>query len=170
MKLVGGFRISLVLLWFTLLLVSGPFSSCSVLAAPITFVDNDTLGFYNDLLGTILDCTNPFNETFLFPAANASTPAGDPTINPAPEPDLGVADSILGEWLDNPPVLNANWSGPQLIPSVWAPNTETAISYEIDGGQSGIQDIVASIGVDNGVFIWLDWHLSIRCFSTRVRR
>ena len=154
MRLVGGFRISLVLLWFTLLLVAGPFSSCSVLAAPITFVDNYTWGFYNDSLGTVLDHTSPFNGTFLFPCADCAD--GDPTINPAPEPDLSVADSILGQWLDKPPILNANWSGPQLIPSAWAINTETAIIYEIGAGTSGIWDVVANIGVDNGVFVWLD--------------
>ncbi len=154
MKSIRGFRITLVLLWFILLLVAGPLSPCSVSAVTFTFVDNYTWGFYNDSLGFVLDRTNPFNGTFLFPGANCSD--GDPIINPAPEPDLSVADSILGQWLDKPPILNDNWSDPQPIPNTWAVNTETAVIYEIDAGTSGIQDIVANIGVDNGVFVWLD--------------
>ncbi|MGA2678866.1 MAG: PEP-CTERM sorting domain-containing protein [Sedimentisphaerales bacterium] len=149
-----SFRINLVFLAFVLLLIVEPFISDSLLAVPFTLVDNDTLGFYNDSLGTTLDRTNPYRGTFLFPGANVAD--GDPTINGAPEPILVSADSILGPWLNNPPVLNANWNDPQTIPMTWAINTETAIIYNIDGGQSGIQDVVAHIGVDNGVYIWLD--------------
>lgn len=154
MRLVGSSRISLMLLWFTLLLVVGPLSSYSVLAAPITLVDNDTYGYYNDSLGVVLDRTNIYYGTYLFPGADISD--GDPVINNAPEPNLTAADSILGQWLDTPPVLNANWSGPQLIPGTWTINDETAIIYELDAGVSGLEDVVANIGVDNGVFVWLD--------------
>lgn len=154
MRLGGSFRISLALLRFTLLLIAGSLVSCIASAATITFVDNDTLGFYNDSLSTVLDHTSPFNGTFLFPGADCTD--GDPTINPAPEPDLSVADSILGQWLDKPPILNANWSGPQLIPSAWAINTETAIVYSLDAGMTGLSDMLVEVGVDNGFYMWLD--------------
>jgi len=154
MRFIGGFRINLVLLWFILLFLAGPLSSFSVFATPMTLVDNNTIGFYNVSLGTVLDRTNPYLGTFLFPGQNIMD--GDPTINNAPEPTLTAAASILGQWLNNPPVLNLNWSSPQLIPSTWAVNTETAIIYEINAGPSGIKDIMANIAIDNGVFVWLD--------------
>ncbi|MBI2402549.1 MAG: hypothetical protein HYV20_07410 [Gemmatimonadetes bacterium] len=107
-------------------------------------VSNTTHGFYNLALGTVLDGTQP-----QFPIA------GDPTIDPAPEPDLSAANAILGDWLSaNPLPLNANWSGPQAIPSTWALNTETAVIYEIDGGPGGIDHAVGHFGVDNGIFVW----------------
>lgn len=116
-------------------------------AAPVTVIDDSTLGFYNDAIGAALDGTSS-----LFPA-----PGGDdPTIDPAPEPDLSSASSVLGDWLSSPESLNANWSGPQAIPSNWASSTETAIVYEINAGGSGLENLVVEIGVNNGAFIWLD--------------
>jgi len=129
-------------------------TSANASVADITFVDNSTLGYYNYFIGVVLDKTNPFSTNYLFPGANLTT--GDPLFKPVPEPDLSFADPILGQWLDNPPSLNALWSGPQLIPSKWSVNTETAMIYEINAGTSGICDVVANIGVDNGVFVWLD--------------
>ena len=35
-------------------------------------------------------------------------------------------------------------------------NTETAIIYEIDGGAHGLNNVAASFGVDNGLFVWLN--------------
>ena len=107
-------------------------------------VDNSSIGFYNDQIGTLLNGTSN-----LFPTT------GDPTIDPAPEPDLASANSILGSWLTSPNSLNANWTGPQLIPLNWTVGEENAIIYEFDAG-AGYNDFLVEIGVDNGAFVWLD--------------
>jgi hypothetical protein len=117
--------------------------------SPVMLVDDTTAGHYNAALGTALDDTQP-----QFPCAAGQ--CGDPTINPAPEPDLSSASSILGDWLSSPPSLNANWSGPQAIPPSWDLNTETAIVYEIDAGRCGLTNVTGSFGVDNGIFVWVN--------------
>lgn len=109
-------------------------------------VDDNTTGFYNAALGTILDGTSE-----LFPE-----PPSDPTIVPAPEPDLSPAAGILGDWLAaNPLPLNSNWTGPQSIPTSWEVLTETAIIYRIDVGLSATQ-LTGNFSVDNGIFVWVN--------------
>jgi hypothetical protein len=129
----------------------------SVVASPamaVTIIDAATPGYYNQSLGTVLDLTNPYAGTHLFPGANGST--GDPTIDPVPfAPDLSAAASALGNWLGDPGNLNANWSGLQPIPASWAVNTETAIVYAINAGD-GLTGVTANFGIDNGIFVWLD--------------
>jgi hypothetical protein len=117
--------------------------------SPTVFVDDATPAHYNAALGMSLDATQ--NQ---FPCANVL--CGDPIINPAPEPDLSAASAALGDWLSNPPVFNANWSGAQAIPPSWDLNTETAIVYEIDAGRCGAQSVTGSFGVDNGIFVWVN--------------
>jgi hypothetical protein len=117
--------------------------------APTVLVDDTTPGHYNAALGTALDNTQP-----QFPCAD--TVCGDPTIDPASEPDLSSVSSTLGGWLSDPVSLNSNWSTPQAIPPSWDLNTETAIIYEIDAGSCGVQDVTASFGVDNGIFVWVN--------------
>lgn len=117
--------------------------------APAVLVDDTTPGHYNAGLGTALDDTQP-----QFPCANLQ--CGDPTINPASEPDLSSVSSMLGGWLSNPPSFDPNWSGPQAIPLSWDLNTETAIVYEIDAGACGVQNVTGSFGVDNGIFVWVN--------------
>jgi hypothetical protein len=121
----------------------------AVAQAPVVLVDDTTLGQYNAALGTALDATQP-----QFPCADSQ--CGDPTIDPAPEPDLSSVSSILGGWLSNPPSLSANWSGPQVIPFSWDLNTETAIVYEIKAGSCGARNVTGSFGVDNGIFVWVN--------------
>ena len=118
------------------------------IASAITIIDDTTLGYYNSSVGTVLDKTS-----FLFPGPNVST--GDPTINPAPEPDLNPASGALGNWLTDPNNLNVNWTGPQSIPLTWAINNETAIIYEFEVN-TGYKNVVAYFGVDNGLFVWID--------------
>jgi len=117
--------------------------------SPVVFVDDSTPARYNSALGTSLDATQ--NQ---FPCANVL--CGDPIINSTPEPDLSVASAALGDWLSNPPVFNANWSGAQAIPPSWDLNTETAIVYEIDAGRCGARSVTGSFGVDNGIFVWVN--------------
>lgn len=119
-----------------------------------TIIDNATQGYYNDSIGESLNGTNAFGATFLFPNNNSNP--NDPTINPAPEPDLSAASAALGDWLTDPANLNANWSGLQAIPANWTVNSETAIVYEVDGGAGGLSNFTLSLGVDNGIFAWLN--------------
>ncbi len=118
-------------------------------------IDGTTSGYYNNSLGTILDFTNPYNGTYFFPGANSNP--NDPIIDPFPyEPDLSAASAFLGEWLTDPTNLNTYWSGLQSIPQTWTVNTETAIIYAFDAGPTGLENVVASFGVDNGIFVYLN--------------
>jgi hypothetical protein len=117
--------------------------------APLVLVDANTSAHYNAVLGTSLDATQS-----QFPCADSI--CGDPTINPAPEPDLSSASAALGDWLSSPSSLNANWSAPQAIPLTWGVNTETAIVYEVDAGKCGARNVTGSFGVDNGIFVWVN--------------
>lgn len=120
-----------------------------------TIINGTTQGYYNQSLGQVLDFTNPYNSTYLFPGANSNP--NDPTIDPVPfEPVLTAASLILGNWLTDPSSLNSNWSGLQNIPSTWTVNSESAIVYEFDAGATGLENVQASFGIDNGIFVWLD--------------
>jgi hypothetical protein len=134
-------RTSLVVVFSAMLVGTGSVAH----AAPI--LTTASLGFYNANLGQILDGSAGF------PCANSA--CGDPTVNPvAPAPDLTAGAAILGNWLGNPPVLNANWSGLQAIPATWAVNTETAIVYAFTLTES--TQLTGSFGVDNGLYVWLN--------------
>lgn len=112
-------------------------------------IDNSTTGLYNNGLGTILDGTGSG-----FPCAN--TACGDPTLDipPGSPPDLSAAAAILGNWLTTPSSPGGGWSGgPVAIPGSWAINSETAIIYTLTGA---LANVIASFGVDNGIFVWLD--------------
>lgn len=134
-------------------------------AAPVTIIDNSTQGYYNGSLGdlstdSVLGAQKDFATTFnLFPAANVA--AGDPTIPPvASEPNLSGADTgtvnALGNFLSNTNALGPAWSTTTIpIPAVWTVDSETAIVYEINAG-AGLSGVTIDIGVDNGVFVWLD--------------
>lgn len=128
----------------------------AVSAWAATLIDNSTEGLYNSAIGTSFDGTNSFGGNFMFPTANSA--GGDPRLDiPATSvPDLSMAAAALGNWLATPLRPGENWSAPQAIPASWAVNTETAIIYEIDGGSLGFDNVVASFGVDNGIFVWLN--------------
>jgi hypothetical protein len=100
-------------------------------------IDGDTQGYYNAGLGDIIAVV------------------GDPTVNPAPAPDLsGVAN--LGTWLTAAAPSGGTWSaGPQAIPATWDVITETAIVYEINAG-TGLSNVHIDLGVDNGIYVWLN--------------
>jgi len=89
------------------------------------------------------------NASQPFPVSNDST-ASFPTA-----PNLSAASSILGNWLTNPASLNSFWSAnPISIPNGWAVGTEVAVIYQFD--TLSATNVVASFGVDNGIFAWLD--------------
>ena len=112
-------------------------------------VNNNTAGYYNSSLGTILDGSQP-----QFPLPYAS--GGDPTIYPATEPNLAPAASVLGSWLAPVPARNGFWGSRGPIPTTWATDTETAIIYEVDAGPTGLTNVVAQLDVDNGIFVWVN--------------
>lgn len=121
-------------------------------AAPVTLIDSATTGLYNSGLGTVLDGTSG-----AFPIANIA--GGDPNLSfgPGSAPDLSAASGALGNWLSSPASPGGSWSAaPQAIPAAWAVNSETAIIYRIDAGTSGVQNVIASFGIDNGIFVWLN--------------
>jgi hypothetical protein len=128
---------TLALLIFTVVIAVGMSS-----ATGVTIINSSTQGFYNQAIG------NTLNGSFGFPTST------DPTINPAPAPDLSAANAILGNWLTNPGSLNANWTGPQAIPFNWTIGTETAVIYSFTTAAD--TNLTGNFGVDNGIYVWLD--------------
>jgi Ca2+-binding RTX toxin-like protein len=117
-----------------------------LLLSAMTLVDANTLGYYNEAIGTTLNDTAP--------QFGSDLPV---SINPSPAPDLSPAAGILGDWLaPNPLPLNSNWSGLQAIPPTWPVLTETAVIYPVFNSTNHDLQLTATFGVDNGIFIWVD--------------
>lgn len=113
----------------------------------VVLVETTDPGYYNNSIGTVLNGTNG-GETGPFPwsdDANRSFPTA---------PDLTAASSILGNWLGDPSHLNANWYLADPIPNSWTVGSEVAVIYQFD--TLSATNVVASFGVDNGIFVWLD--------------
>lgn len=121
--------------------------AASPVAHALVLVQTSDPGYYNNSLGTVLNGTNG-GESGPFPVAN------DSNLNFPSAPDLSAAGALLGNWLTDPLNLNANWSHVASIPNSWAVGTEVAVMYEFD--TLGATNVVASFGVDNGIFVWLD--------------
>jgi hypothetical protein len=142
-------RLDFALLLAVVLSAAVSIASPADAVSPVALVDGSTTAFYNASLGRTLDGTGP-----QFPCANSV--CGDPTVNPASEPDLSSASGKLGPWLTSSPPASGSWTGPQVIPATWGVNSETAIVYVVDGGSGGYRDVTASFGVDNGIFVWIN--------------
>lgn len=126
-------------------------SGISYAANAVTILNNASQGYYNSGIGTLLDTTG---ITDPFPCANVA--CGDLTLSFASAPNLSAAAGPLGTWLTNGAPTGGTWSAaPQAIPGTWAVNTETAISYAINAG-AGLTNVQLSLGVDNGIFVWLN--------------
>jgi len=113
-------------------------------AASTTLINDTTLGRYNQGIGTSLNGTSS-----AFPTST------DPILTFSSAPDLTAAAAALGNWLTSPASPGGTWTGLQVIPSTWAVTTETAIIYSINAA-TGLSNVVVSIGVDNGIFAWMD--------------
>ena len=113
-------------------------------------LSTSSVGRYNASIGTSLDTSGTLDP---FPCANVA--CGDATVSFATAPNLSAASIALGSWLSNPASPGGAWTAAQAIPSTWAINTETAIIYEIGAG-AGLTNLSLSLGVDNGIFVWLD--------------
>ncbi|MBT9099321.1 hypothetical protein KFZ76_16625 [Methylovulum psychrotolerans] len=113
----------------------------------ITVIDNHSPGYYNYSLKTLLD-----GKSLAFPIPDNDYPMNFPSA-----PDLNPVQTKLGGWLQNPPVFSTHWTSTTIpIPHHWRVNNETAIVYPIDVPSSGYKNLTISIGVDNGVFVWID--------------
>lgn len=111
-------------------------------------IDNNTTGLYNSGLGDLADTYGPG----FFPGPNSIE--GDPNINPITEPDLSSTPELGADWL-NGDYTGGSWSASEVaIPSSWARNTETAIVYEVFLSETS--NILVELGVDNGIYVWLD--------------
>ncbi len=116
-------------------------------AASVVLVQTSDPGFYNNTIGTVLNGTNG-GETGPFPVSN------DSSLTFPTAPDLSAASGALGNWLTDPLNLNANWQSLAHIPNSWTPGTEVAVMYEFN--TLSATNVVASFGVDNGIYVWLD--------------
>lgn len=116
-------------------------------AHALVLVKTSDPGYYNDAIGTVLNGTNG-GEAGPFPVSN------DASLTFATAPDLSAASAALGNWLTDPGHLNANWSYQASVPNSWTPGSEVAVIYRFD--TLGATNVVASLGVDNGISVWLD--------------
>ena len=88
-------------------------------------------------------------------SAPSTSGCGDTTLSFGSASNLGAASVALGAWLTTPAAPGGAWTGTQAIPQGWAVNDETAIIYTFDA-QAGLQNVSLALGVDNGIFVWLD--------------
>jgi len=116
-------------------------------ANAILLVQTSDPGFHNSSIGTALNSTNG-GESGPFPISNDSS-----LVFPV-APDLSAASGALGNWLTDPANLNSNWNALASIPNSWTVGTEVATIYQFN--TLGATNVVASFGVDNGIFAWLD--------------
>jgi len=122
---------------------------CASATSATIIINNDTTGWYNSDLGDLAETYGPSSSSF--PGADAIE--GDPVITGLPMPDLSSTPN-LGNWLDADFSLGT-WSGPNTaIPGIWTVNDETAIVYEFSLAESS--RITVDIGVDNGLFAWIN--------------
>lgn len=119
----------------------------STAASAVVLVQTSDPGFYNNSIGTSLNGTNG-GELGPFPVSN------DSSLTFATAPDLSAASGALGNWLTNPLNLNSSWNLLASIPNSWTPGSEVAVMYQFN--TLGATNVVASFGVDNGIFVWLD--------------
>ena len=126
-------------------------SAAALPASAAVILNNSSNGYYNAGLGTSLN-TNGTNDPF--PCDYLT--CGDPTLSYLTAPNLSAAAGALGSWLGNSAPTGGAWSaGPVAIPGTWTVNDETAIAYAIDA-QNGLTGLTLRLGVDNGIFVWLN--------------
>lgn len=140
---------------FVKLLLAGTLIGVTAgMANAVTLISNQlgqgsTLGYYNNSLGDLY-----FVDSSVFPGPNVST--GDPTRNPITAAPTNFGPNI-GTWLTNAAPSGQNWSSSLVsIPKQWTINQENAIVYELNAGAFGLSNVHFDLGVDNGIFMWLD--------------
>lgn len=124
-------------------------------SSTIELINNSTPAYYNDNLGDLYPGNSEdLLAQFFFPPNDISNFFDGQFTQP---PDLSAINP-LEDWLIDPEeaLQNTFWSSLQTIPPTWNINEENAIIYEIDGGTSGISEVIGSFGVDNGLFVWVN--------------
>jgi hypothetical protein len=134
-------------------LAVGTFALSASTASAVVIISNATPGYYNQGLGTSLDSTPNVFTIGPFPCANVA--CGDSNETYATAPNLAAASGALGTWLTNAAPTGGAWTGIQAIPLSWKVNDETAISYAFSSA-FGYDNLSLRLGVDNGVFVWLN--------------
>jgi len=133
------------------LVISGGLAVLPQPAGAVILVQTSDPGFYNNNIGNLLNLSNTGTDTCAEPFPTSNDCA---TTYPT-APSLSAASAPLGNWLTDPANLNASWSATQIpIPNSWAVGTEVAVIYQFD--TLSATNVVASFGVDNGIFLWLD--------------
>jgi len=133
------------------LLAVGTLVAGAPVASAAVILSNGSSGFYNSGLGISLDTSGVSDP---FPCANIA--CGDATVSYPTAPNLSAAAATLGTWLTNAAPTGGTWSATQIaIPLNWAINDETAISYAFNSS-FGYDNLSLRLGVDNGVFVWLN--------------
>ncbi len=122
----------------------------AAVGAQVTLVQTSDPGFYNHSIGTLLNLSN----TGLNNCAEPFPTSNDCAATYATAPNLSTASAQLGNWLTDPLNLNSNWAFLASIPNSWAVGTEVAVMYQFN--TLSATNVVASFGVDNGLFAWLD--------------
>lgn len=122
-------------------------------AQAATLVDGATTGLYNAGIGRSLDLTNPYGGSYYkFPNREQGQ-----DVEFTDAPDLSTASAALGGWLTDPENPGGTWSLAEVaIPFSWTRHHETAIIYTIDGGTTGLTNVIGSFGVDNGLHVWMN--------------
>lgn len=120
------------------------------IASQATIIINDsTHGLYNAGLGDLHGMDGPGG---FLPGPNVSE--GDPTLTTTTDPGFAFTPAFGTDWLGGD-YTGGSWSsGPVAIPGTWAVNSETAIVYDFMLGSTS--DLHIDVGVDNGIFLWLD--------------
>lgn len=143
----------------TIAMMALSFAVCGV-ADAATLIDGTTKGLYNEGIGTRLNGTNPITNAdgedgLLFGFSPESGFRAD--VPSDYNIDLSAAAAQLGDWLSDPTNPGGTWSAGFVdIPTTWARHTETAIIYAFDAGVTGLSNVIASFGVDNGLYAWLN--------------
>ncbi|OUS26113.1 hypothetical protein A9Q99_19240 [Gammaproteobacteria bacterium 45_16_T64] len=128
------------------LVLSLVFFSISTSTWAVVIIDDTTGGLYNSSLGDMADYYGPSH----FPNANSSE--GDPNYPSISEPTVFGA-AFGTDWLGGD-YTGGSWGAVANIPNTWAVNHESAVVYDFVLGAAS--DIHIDLGVDNGIYVWLD--------------
>lgn len=134
-------------------------AAASIASANAAVIINDsTLGYYNSALGNLGAIPAFASQTDTGTGFSLFPNNTDPTIPNASAPNLAVAGApaAFATFLGTSAPTGGGWSAaPVAIPGTWAVSTETAIVYEFNAAD-GLTNISVSLGVDNGIFVWLN--------------
>ena len=77
-------------------------------------------------------------------------------------PQYPVQSSDVLGWLSADPsetariIEGGNWKGPDIVPMEFLQGHENLVVYLIDAGSTGSAELIANIGIDNNIAIWIN--------------